>query len=124
MLKIVTLLIVQALSLKIYSLPSINNPPSARQNTKTCLDKFTNKLYVFGGMTEAGKLANDLWVFDLDDRVWHEMPMVTEDRPSPRYGHGCFINQVTRDLYIFGGEGSKVELNDLWAYSLTKLTVS
>lgn len=117
------LLVSPVLTLRTYSIPKQNSPPVSRQNARLCIDKQSNQLFLFGGMAEGGDLLNDLWAFDLESQKWARKAVISQVWPEARHSYGCFVDEVKRDLYIFGGETEKVVLNDLWAFSLTTLTV-
>jgi len=59
-----------------------------------------NQMYVFGGLDRDEECSNDLWVFDLESRMWNK-PNTTGDIPEARYGH-CSAT-YSNFLYVFGG---------------------
>jgi hypothetical protein len=82
-------------------------------------------LYVFGGKNEAGRILDDLWAYDSTSNIWGALMQGSLDWPPARLDAVCYIDESAGGvLYIFGGEGVTVLLNDLWAFSLTNLTVT
>eukprot|EP00953_Heterococcus_sp_UTEX-ZZ885_P030593 16158-Heterococcus_DN1.PRE.1 len=82
----------------------------------------TNKIYLYGGMGEAGRFYNDLWCFDTQEQYWQQMvrhhhneapslmthlqeAAVEGDEaaavPGARWGHTAVAYDGA--LYIFGG---------------------
>ena len=59
--------------------------PMGRYDGATMLDETRNTLYVFGGRSY-NRSFNDLWTFDLLERVWREISPARGDRPEPRHG--------------------------------------
>ena len=59
--------------------------PKHRKFHGTCLfDK--NYLLVFGGMKINYKFMNDFWIYDVEERVWHEFPVDFEVNTFLEYG--------------------------------------
>lgn len=93
------------------------------------------KIVIFGGFLggSAGKYSNDLYTFDLSQRLWS---CCTDDlkeeglpatkrrkgkskRPAERAGHASTIYKDY--LFVFGGFNDEVgKMNDLWVVDLTK----
>ena len=77
-------------------------------------------LYVFGGKDDANQKLNDLWRFNLAERVWTELTVPQDQAhsiPMARSGHTATLYQGY--ICIFGGlfEVTK-ELNDLHLYDI------
>ncbi len=66
--------------------------PPARTGHATCAIR--EKLFVFGGSAEDGKLYNDLWIFDQDTLTWTHVTCFGHV-PSPRRGEPAFARRRT-----------------------------
>ncbi|KAI9495965.1 hypothetical protein BDB00DRAFT_178716 [Zychaea mexicana] len=87
--------------------------PSARAGHASVI--FDNKLYIFGG-TDGDHLYNDIWAFDLQARIWMQVPAVGYI-PVPRTDFSCAM--VDGVMYIFGGRGPDgQDLGDLCAFRI------
>ncbi|KAI9270652.1 hypothetical protein BDA99DRAFT_569950 [Phascolomyces articulosus] len=87
--------------------------PSARAGHASVI--FENKLYIFGG-TDGDHLYNDIWAFDLNARIWMQVPAVGYI-PVPRTDFSCAM--VDGVMYIFGGHGPDgQDLGDLCAFRI------
>ncbi|KAI9316219.1 hypothetical protein BX666DRAFT_2043070 [Dichotomocladium elegans] len=90
-----------------------NEGPSARAGHVSVT--FDNKLYIFGG-TDGDHLYNDIWSFDLQTRLWAQVPAVGYI-PVPRTNFSSAL--VDGVLYIFGGCGPDgQDLGDLCAFRI------
>lgn len=83
---------------------------------------------MFGGFPESGLYFDDLWVYSFKTSSWSEVTSTSETSPSSLYlagrkAHACFIDEVKRLYYVFGGESNLGVLNDMWALSLETFTV-
>ena len=73
--------------------------PMGRYDGATMLDETRNTLYVFGGRSY-NRSFNDLWTFDLLERVWREISP-TRRPAEPRHGAGDRAAQL-RVAFPFG----------------------
>ncbi|CDH55861.1 related to kel1-involved in cell fusion andmorphology [Lichtheimia corymbifera JMRC:FSU:9682] len=90
-----------------------NEGPSARAGHVSVV--FDNKLYIFGG-TDGDHLYNDVWAFDLQSRLWMQVPAVGYI-PIPRTDFSASL--VDGVMYIFGGRGPDgQDLGDLCAFRI------
>ena len=96
--------------------------PSARWGGHAVYDPAAERFVVFGGLTENGTTANDVWALDLSGTpTWHEL---TPDGPRPpaRWSAAYGFDPVRRRLVVFGGQTGPdaigVGLQDTWALSL------
>lgn len=87
--------------------PLLSGSKSRHQNSITercshsaCYHPGTGCVYVFGGCTAAYTTFNDLWKFDLWQRVWSR-PMPTGNYPTPK---ACAsLVEYKNKLLLFGG---------------------
>lgn len=71
--------------------------------------------YSFGG-TDGDHLYNDVWAFDLQSRLWMQVPAVGYI-PIPRTDFSASL--VDGVMYIFGGHGPDgQDLGDLCAFRI------
>lgn len=90
----------------------VNTPPTPRSFHKMlCVG---DKLYVFGGCGEEGRLA-DLYEFDLAKLEW--MPLASFAAISGRGGPGFVKSHDENLLFVVGGFSGK-EMSDIFAYSI------
>ncbi|CAH1793265.1 unnamed protein product [Owenia fusiformis] len=123
-------------------IPDQSNIPGSRKHSATWIDTHGD-LWMFGGggqdketkttPSQSGKLLSDLWVFDIQQRVWVWLggPDIGEQEafygklrskshqhiPGPRWQAVTWSHKNT--FYMFGGEGHDKNnqdsiLNDLW----------
>jgi hypothetical protein len=70
-------------------------------------------LFIFGGW-DGGKRLNDLFVIDLDEKLWSQVAVEGES-PAPRAGMS--LCTVADRLYLFGGSGPHAQcFNDLYTF--------
>ncbi|KAL1920477.1 uncharacterized protein VTP21DRAFT_854 [Calcarisporiella thermophila] len=74
-------------------------PPKPRHEHS--FDVVLNRyLITFGGIVNRSLGENDVFVFDIDEEVWHE-PMVQGQKPYLRFGHSTAV--IDQYLYVYGG---------------------
>ena len=105
---------------RVWSLLAPSDPrapaPSARAGHAAVMHE--GNLYVFGGKDDDNQKLNDLWRFNLAERVWTQLVVDQEHTiPMARSGHTATLYQGY--ICIFGGifEVTK-ELNDLHLYDI------
>ena len=77
---------------------------------------FMDGLYFFGGyQRKRGHYFNDLFYFDLDQKMWSGIETSGES-PSPRTDHTAVMFDGA--MYVFGGYDGKARYNDLWRCTL------
>lgn len=54
---------------------------------------------VFGGVTTSGAKLNDLWLFDVEHRVWAKVAGSGDVPAKQRGGGACVVNDV---MFFFG----------------------
>eukprot|EP00357_Protocruzia_adherens_P002441 CAMPEP_0115007148 /NCGR_PEP_ID=MMETSP0216-20121206/20972_1 /TAXON_ID=223996 /ORGANISM="Protocruzia adherens, Strain Boccale" /LENGTH=533 /DNA_ID=CAMNT_0002373965 /DNA_START=591 /DNA_END=2192 /DNA_ORIENTATION=- len=65
------------------------------------LSNIGDKLFLFGGSGPSAMCFNDLQVYDPEQLVWTDAPLLDSVRPEACAGHSCTV--VGMRLYIFGG---------------------
>lgn len=91
-------------------------PPKPRDyTTLICLANWY--LLLFGGFsgTDGSEQAfADLHFTDITAKSlrWTKVPLEDDACPPPRYGHSAIVHQ--KILYVFAGQNTEEELNDLW----------
>ncbi len=109
---------------------SVNNVPGPRDTAVSWTDNSGN-LWLFGGYgyDSAGNLGllSDLWEFSPVNKEWSWMSgsntvgTAPGNAPGPRRGAVSWTDS-SGDLWLFGGDGTTGELNDLWEFSPTGKT--
>jgi len=82
--------------------------PAPRHNAGLSYDTRQGRLVLFGGESEAGVL-NDTWVW----KAGHWNKIETDNKPSPRKGHGQVYDYSRGITVVFGGAG---QARDTWAF--------
>jgi len=120
---------------------NISNTPGARVNSAFQADKSGN-LWMFGGngydATSSNMELNDVWKYNTTTNEWtwvngdslgkqlsiygSKGVTASTNKPSSRWGMGNWMNNITDELWIFGGYGqdfttSTGGLIDLWKYN-------
>ena len=96
--------------------------PSARWAAHAVHDPVADRLVVFGGLTEDGTTANDVWALDLAvSPTWYEL-LPTGPRPAPRWSAAAGYDPIGHRMVVFGGQSAPDVagggLDDTWALSL------
>jgi N-acetylneuraminic acid mutarotase len=81
-----------------------------------CIAAVRSKIFVFGGLTEAG-LSDELWIFDLDTLTWVEIPTFGA-APCARKGASLVATEDGHKLYLFGGATGMKAFNDVHVLDL------
>jgi hypothetical protein len=71
----------------------------------------------YGGKVEGGRL-DDFWMFDLKEKKWEEVHVVSEEKPGCRENNGVVISDSNRSFLLFGGYNGNVWLNDMWRFDI------
>ena len=91
--------------------------PPARQFYGTGFDIEMDRMVVFGGDGNGGRL-DDVWEFDPEGAAW-ESPAISDPRPSARSRHqGEFIPGM--GVVFFGGNTPQGRTNELWLFALAR----
>ncbi|ENN77377.1 hypothetical protein YQE_06202, partial [Dendroctonus ponderosae] len=89
--------------------------PPARYGHAACA--VANGFTIFGGKMEDGTLANDLWYYNVQTRLWHLRAQFSTARPPPLTRHT--LTCVNDTIYLFGGSTSDGEFSSqLWGVNL------
>eukprot|EP00759_Apiculatamorpha_spiralis_P028034 PhF_6_TR30594/c0_g1_i1/m.45025 len=94
----------------------------------TCV-KVGDEIYMFGGITAAGALTQELWKISIskkhNEALFHLLSggggKTISTLPPARYRHAATFHDERQELYIHGGYGSsQVTLSDFWVYNVKK----
>lgn len=92
--------------------------PSPRAFHDMAYDSGSDRIVLFGGLTESGSVLGDTWAFNVDQNTW--MTMNPAAGPSARSSHAMAYDVPADRIILFGGVqnvgGAFVEVNDTWAY--------
>jgi hypothetical protein len=86
--------------------------PSARQLHKMVSIQGTNKVLLFGGLSNNVDL-NDTWIFDFNKNNWEEKILL--NNPGPRRNHAMASVFGTDKVILFGGYNQGLN-NETWIY--------
>jgi Uncharacterized protein conserved in bacteria len=73
-----------------------NSPEPRNAHTMTTRG---NQLILFGGHN-GSKHLNDLWIFDIQEKIWTE---IKTNGPPPKGLRGHTTNIIGNKLFVFGG---------------------
>jgi len=98
-------------------------PPPARERHTAVYNPTSNRMIVFGGLSDTGT-RNDVWVLTGADGqtgtpAWTQLAP-TGDPPSAREGHSAVYDATNNDLIVFGGDdgaGTPVANAEVWVLS-------
>lgn len=98
------------------------NAPSFRAYSSAVYDSQSEKLVMFGGITDlmgVSKFVNETWSFDFTSNAWTELTPALS--PSPRYLSSMAYDSESDRIIVFGGyfedsEGNGIALADTWSY--------
>ncbi|KAG0641004.1 hypothetical protein HOY80DRAFT_883886 [Tuber brumale] len=118
----------QALFLKVTETP-LPAPPPARANATLAAAPSGKELFLFGGETFNGAIANffnELFVYNPAHDEWRQI--TSPNSPLPRSGHCVTTSQYgggnTGSMWLFGGEfsspkqGTFYHYNDFWRFDI------
>lgn len=104
--------------------------PSARSGHR--MTAWKKYLVLFGGFVDTGARTtylNDLWLFDMEEYKWVELPQNDFRRPGPRSGFsflpttdGVVLHGGYCKRYIKGQRSQGVQLEDTWMLKLIETT--
>ena len=98
--------------------------PSARAAHDMAYDAQSDRVILFGGLTEFVEVLGETWAYDFDTNTWTVMNPTTE--PSARSSHAMAYDAGADRVILFGGVqnvgGTFVEVNDTWAYDFNTNT--
>lgn len=104
------------------SLPGDAKVPSPRTGHAACA--LGNRLVVFGGLDESGKVLEEttIWLHDPSESAWEAvLPASSTTTPSPRSGARVFAHE--QKLLLYGGNDAQgYSLTDVWVYDFSSQT--
>ncbi|KAK2158955.1 hypothetical protein LSH36_161g05042 [Paralvinella palmiformis] len=76
-------------------------------------------MYIYGGYIDLKGSSNELWMFDLDNEIWHlsHNSMTNEMLAEGRHGHSAVVYEGA--MFVYGGMANLVAKCDLWKYEFT-----
>ncbi len=86
--------------------------PSTRYSATAV--SISNKMYLFGGYS--GGLKNDTWVFDPSSGANGSWSQLSPSGTPPTARNSVASAVVSSKMYIFGGNTSGGDVNDLWSF--------
>lgn len=99
---------------KEWSIPKLfGNPPKPRSGHSSIL--VGSSIYIFGGSSKEG-LLSDLFVIDLESRVWEEV-FLEGPKPTPRTNHKACLDDEGR-IVIYGGYTEMSYSNEVFFINL------
>ena len=104
---------------------SSSPPPSSLEGSSAVV--YDEGIYLFGGMVNK-KPTNNFNVYSInnpyiiqikikENNVWTTIEC--EECPSPRQYHSACV--IGHSMYVYGGESSEGNLNDLWQFNFSKI---
>lgn len=99
-------------------------PPPRLASDGLAYDSGSDRMVLFGGLTNERTVLGDTWTFDLNGGVWEDQtPSVA---PPARSDPGLAYDVQSDRMVLFGGvtnvDGPFVDLNDTWAYDVDSNT--
>ena len=83
---------------KQFEFENSKHSPSQRHSHSSC--RIKNSIYVFGGLSSTSTAYNDLWLFDLNSKIWSR-PNTNGSYPSPKAA-ATMISHNNK-LFLYGG---------------------
>lgn len=108
-------------SVSVEYLPETGTPPPPHESAGVAYDLVTNKLYLYGGMSEFK--SADMWEFDINTNRWNEIHSSSSFSPGARSRPFITILEDSRKLLLFGGNSDAGPVSDLWVYELVSENV-
>lgn len=106
------------------------NAPGPRAYHTAVVDRYRHVMYVYGGMDENGDALSDMFMFNLETRIWTEVKV---DNAVSRMYHSAIMTQQGL-MVVFGGFGlsdvscfdarnvDNLAINQTWYNCLTETT--
>jgi Galactose oxidase, central domain/FlgD Ig-like domain len=90
--------------------------PAPRTQTSAIYDPTRHRMIVFGG--QAGQRQNDVWALELEGAgEWLQLA-TSGTPPSDRYGHTAVCDITRKRMIVFGGNGTRGLVGDVWSLGL------
>ncbi|XP_076271195.1 multiple EGF like domains 8 isoform X2 [Rhynchophorus ferrugineus] len=90
--------------------------PKARYGHSACA--VAKGFVLYGGQLEDGSLADDLWYYNVQTRLWQLRAQLTVDRPARLTRHT--LTCINETIYLFGGSTADGDFSSqLWRIQLT-----
>ncbi len=96
------------------------SPPPARRHATAILDPVSNKMILFGGVTQGGAV-NDVRSLDIATLTWSDLTPSVGNAPAPRFGHNAIYDPQNHSMIIWSGQGIGF-YNDVWSFNLSTHT--
>lgn len=94
-----------------------NKNPSELSYHQGALDEENGKFYIFGGENIYQRYPNDLFILDLEKKMWIKKTF-DENKILGMTGHSLNFHQETYSLVLFGGFAKGMYLNDIFIYDI------
>ncbi|MBI5838328.1 MAG: hypothetical protein HZB25_13905 [Candidatus Eisenbacteria bacterium] len=94
-------------------------PPIARRGHTAVYDPLRDRMLVFGGADAGGPYRNDVWEATLSGKPDWTRVVCSGTPPEGRLEHAAIYDPVRDRLVVFGGMGSTVVNNQVWALTLS-----
>jgi hypothetical protein len=92
--------------------------PKARAQQVMAYDDQHGVVVLYGGLTGAGQIANDTWVYHFPSNSWVEVTPVAS--PPARYLAQIAYDPEQARTVVFGGAGTNGVRADIWALTLVE----
>jgi hypothetical protein len=92
--------------------------PAGRRDAAAAYHDGLNRLFVMGGLSQAGVPLGDTWMFDFTTRVWTPLG----NGPAPRYGAAMTYDASIGRLVLTGGYDGTTVFDDIWESDGTNWT--
>ncbi len=99
-----------------FSIQSLPDGPSQRENHSAIYDSEHNEAVLFGGV-DSVSCFNDVWKLSLSVLSWTQVS-ATGDIPLARQGHSAIYDPVNKRMIVFGGTNPNYVFNDLYSLDL------
>lgn len=97
------------------------NPPVSplpREQPQMAYDSDNHVVVMYGGRG-AGGIFDDLWVYDYQANLWHQVETNSVSRPGPRKTGTLGYDPANKLFMLYGGDGGSSSY-DIWTLSLAQ----
>lgn len=89
-------------------------PPRGRNSHQMSYDIESDKIIMFGGMTDVFRVSNETWAYDYDTNTWKNMsPSIS---PSVSNAFGLDYDSESDKVVLFGAGTANSGFNETWVY--------